>query len=76
MEEYNYYEAAKNDVIDFIENEIGFSDYDTIDFIENEIEFSDYDTLEGYLNETHEEEEAAKEAWRLAFALLVGHPLV
>lgn len=40
MERYDYYEAVKNDVLDYINDEIDFSDYDTLE------------ELEEYLNDT------------------------
>lgn len=40
MTQYNYYEAVKSDVLDYISNEINYSDYE------------DLDELSEYLNET------------------------
>lgn len=40
MKEYNYYEAVKNDVLDYINKEINFND------------FEDLEELEKYLNDT------------------------
>ena len=40
MTQYNYYEAVKSDVLDYISNEINYSDYE------------DLDELNEYLNET------------------------
>ena len=40
MTQYNYYEAVKSDVLDYISNEINYSDYENLD------------ELNEYLNET------------------------
>ena len=37
MNEYNYAEAVKEDVLDYIKNEIDFSDFDTIEELEEKL---------------------------------------
>ena len=35
MNDYNYYEAVKEDVLDYIKNEVNFSDFETLDDLED-----------------------------------------
>ena len=45
MKEYDYREAVKNDVMEYVKNEIDFSNFDTLEELEDDF------------NEAHEDEE-------------------